>query len=98
MKIAIESNLLSLIIETDYQDVVNFVLHKKSSKIEMCWTIVEIQNKMHRANNKVEIQQIPGDCNAIAHTLAKIALASGDNCIWKGYFSSHMMSVFSKPS
>lgn len=69
------AKLLPLIMETNCQDVVDFVLHKKSIRNDFFWITTEIQNKMQRVNNIVRY------CNAIARALAKIALSSEDNCV-----------------
>ncbi|KAH9671373.1 reverse transcriptase domain-containing protein [Citrus sinensis] len=84
LQVVMEAKLSPLILETDCQDVVDFVLHNKSSRTEICWTIYEIQQKMQSFNNMVELQKIQRMCNAIAHTLAKIALANRESCAWKG--------------
>lgn len=95
IQIAMDAGLPPLIVETDCQEVVDFVLHKKSSRTEIFWTIAEIQNKMKKLKDKAKIQHTPRDCNAIAHALAKMALVREDTCVWKGSFPSQIMSVFS---
>ena len=69
IQIVVEADLLPLIVETDCQEVIDFVLHKKSSRTKIFWNIAEIQNKMNSLNDKAKIQHVPRDCSAIAHML-----------------------------
>lgn len=41
----------------------------------------------------VAIQHIPRECNAVAHALTKIALASNDDCISRGSFPPQIKDV-----
>lgn len=93
IQVAIDTGLTPLIIETDCKDVVNLVLHKKSNQTEICWIITDIQSEMQRGGNLFKFQHIPRENNVIAHNLAKMAVASGDSCIWRDSFPPQVMSV-----
>ncbi|KAH9685475.1 reverse transcriptase domain-containing protein [Citrus sinensis] len=84
LQVVMEAKFRPLILETDCQDVVDFVLHNKSSRTEIYWTISEIQQKIQSFNSMVELQKIQRTCNAIAHTLAKTALANLESCVNEG--------------
>lgn len=59
----------------------DFILHKKSCRTEIFWTITYIQNEMQMGDNTFKIQHILRDCNAVDCALVKIVLVSGDICI-----------------
>lgn len=44
-----------------------------------------------KKHNMIAIQHIPREYNAVAHALAKIVLASNDDCIWKEFFPPQIM-------
>lgn len=89
IQVAIDAGSTPLTIETDCKDV----LHKKSSNTEICWIIDEIQSEMLRGGNLFKIQHIPRDSNVITHALAKIAVGSGETCIWRNHFTPQIMSL-----
>lgn len=93
IQVDIDTGLTPLTIETDSKDVVDLVLHKKSSNTEICWIIDEIQSEMLSGGNLFKIQHIPRDSNVITHALAKIAVGSGETCIWRDNFPPQFMSV-----
>lgn len=92
IQVAMDTKWTPLIIESDCKEFVDLVSQKKSSRTEICWIIAKIQNKM-KGDNMVAIQHIPRECNAAAHALAKIALASNDDCISRGSFPPQIKDV-----
>lgn len=58
--------------------------------------IADIQNEMQRGENLFKIQHIPRECNAIAHALTKVAIASTDPCVWPDSFPPLIMSVITQ--
>lgn len=92
IQVAMDTKWTPFIIESDCKEFVDLVSQKKSSRTEICWIIAKIQNKM-KGDNMVAIQHIPRECNAAAHALAKIALASNDDCISRGSFPPQIKDV-----
>ncbi|KAL9437587.1 hypothetical protein AB3S75_023453 [Citrus x aurantiifolia] len=80
LSIAKHAELPNIITESDSQETIDLVNSKKSSKTEIQWEITEVQSKM-KEFNAVKVQHISRSCNAIAHSLAKRALESGETAI-----------------
>ena len=70
-------------VETDSQEVAGFVNNKQSSMKEISWVVASIQSLMKKFN-QVKVQHIPRSCNAIAHSLAKLALEKCEKVVWMG--------------
>ncbi|KAJ4717566.1 Ribonuclease H-like domain containing protein [Melia azedarach] len=81
VKIACDSGLQPLIVESDAINVVNLINGKLSSKGEIIWIISEIQNYV-RKNKFLVIKYVPRTVNVAAHHLAKLALLSKESSIW----------------
>lgn len=57
----------------------------------------EIQNLL-RSFNHIKIQYITRSCNAIAHSLAKLALERCENFVWTGSYPAELMYLFASLS
>lgn len=75
--------------------MVDLVLRKKGSRTEIVWCIEDMQNKIE-GDNMIVIQHIPRECNAMAHAIAKIALACSDDCVWRESFPPQIMNVITQ--
>ena len=73
MQVAREAALSSLIIESDCLEVVELVTNTKGSRTGIYWTILEIQ-KQRKSFQNVKVKYVLRQCNACAHSLAKLAL------------------------
>ncbi|KAJ4705714.1 Ribonuclease H-like domain containing protein [Melia azedarach] len=72
IKVATESGLYPLIVESDAQNVVNLVKGNLESKGDICWVISEIQSYMMEKN---KVYFVPRICNSAAHKLAKLTFS-----------------------
>ena len=88
-----EVQLTSIIIETNCQEVVDLVNHKKWSKTEICWVISATQD-MRGDFHKVTFQHTPRFTNELAHRLAKYALKSEKSSVWMDTFPNEIACIF----
>ena len=93
LQAAVDAGLTSLIIETDSQMVADLINNRKGSKNEIYWVILEIQNKFKNLRN-VKCHYTPRSCNAIAHSLVRLAFDHLEADVWLGSFSIEIMNVF----
>ncbi|KAH9782560.1 reverse transcriptase domain-containing protein [Citrus sinensis] len=94
LQIARNASAKALIVESDAQSVVKLVNNKQGGKSEIFWIISEIQNLM-RNFELVSINYTHRSRNAIAHSLAKLALEKCENVVWMGSYPSQLMYLFS---
>lgn len=80
LQVATKVGLSHLTIEINSQEVSNFVNNKQSSIKEIVWVMSEIQNLIKDFNH-IKIQYMPRSCNAIAHSLTKLALKRCENVV-----------------
>lgn len=88
------AGLTSLILETDSQMVADLINNMRGSKNEIFWVISEIQDEIKDLHN-VNVQHTSRSCNAIAHTLAKLAFVYSNIVVWLDSFPTEIMDVFS---
>lgn len=86
-------DLTSLIIKSYCLEVVQLVNNTKGSKTEIFWTILEIRNQL-KGFQKVVVHHIPRQCNAYAHSLAKLALERNSSSMWLGTIPAEIQVVF----
>ena len=75
--------LPDIIIESNSQDVIDFVNNRKSSKTEIQWMISEVQNKM-KDFNTIKVGHTSRSYYAISHSLAKLGLERCETIVWVG--------------
>lgn len=73
LQIARNARAKALIVESDAQSVVSLVNNKQGGKSKIFWIVSEIQSLM-RNFELVSIKYAHRSCNAIAHSLTKLAL------------------------
>lgn len=73
LQVATNAGIAPLIIETDSQMVDDLINNRKGSKNEIYWVISDIRDMIKDLGN-VKVQHTPRSCNAIGHSLAKLAL------------------------
>lgn len=93
LKVAGNAKLSTLIVETDSQEVANFVNNRQGRMKEIHWVISEILSLM-KDFNQIKVQYVSRSCNAIAHSLAKLALERCEDVVWMGSYPSELMSLF----
>ena len=94
LEIAENAARIPLIIESNCQKLVNLITKKKSSKVEIFWTISEVHERLKRLNQFI-CQHTPRSCSSIAHTLAGLALKVVESVIWLETCPTHLMYLFS---
>lgn len=85
LNIAKHVGLPDIIIESDSQDVIDFVDNRKSSRTEIQWMISEVQNKM-KDFNTVKVRHTSRSYNAISHSLTKLGLERCETVVWVGSY------------
>lgn len=95
IQVAKDAGWTPLTVESDSKEVVDLVLHKRSSRTEIAWCIEDIQNKIE-GDNMIVIQHIPRECNAMAHAIAKMALECSNDCVWTESFPPQIMNVITQ--
>ena len=93
LQIARNANAKALIVESDTQSIVKLVNNKQGGNSEIFWIISEIQNLM-RNFELVNINYTHRSRNAIAHSLAKLALEKCENVVWMGSYPSQLLYLF----
>lgn len=94
IQVAQQTNCMPSIIESDCKEVVELSMSKRSSRTEICWNIEEIQAKL-KNQNCFSIQLVPRKCNAMAHSIAKVALDFENSIIWTDDFPVQIMLLLS---
>ncbi|KAL9422921.1 hypothetical protein AB3S75_035080 [Citrus x aurantiifolia] len=94
MQVAKEALVKDLIVESDSQGVVNLVNNKQGSRFEIFWVVSEIQ-KLKDSFDHVSCVYTHRSCNAIAHSLAKLALEKCETVVWKGSYPLQVMYLLS---
>ncbi|KAL9415133.1 hypothetical protein AB3S75_043414 [Citrus x aurantiifolia] len=95
IQVAQQAECLPMIIESDSIEVVELVLNRKGSMTEISWTVEEIKQRLMNHNTS-SIQFAPRKCNAIAHSIAKVASDFENPVIWLEEFPIQIMMLFSK--
>lgn len=72
--------LSSVIIESDCKDVVELVNNTKGSRTTIHWIVSDIQY-LTRDFQSINFVFVPRDCNAHAHSLAKITLENDTSVV-----------------
>ncbi|KAH9718140.1 hypothetical protein KPL71_022099 [Citrus sinensis] len=70
-----------VIVESDCSEVVNQILGRTRSNLELLWIISDIQKQMQRVKD-IKMQFTPRICNGAAHDLAEVALKVNDYVQW----------------
>ncbi|KAH9651249.1 reverse transcriptase domain-containing protein [Citrus sinensis] len=83
IQVARKANCAHFVIESDSKEVVELVLKRKRSLVEISWNIEEIQECL-KGQNTTSILYVPRRCNVRAHNLAKVALDCVDPILWIG--------------
>ncbi|KAK9208996.1 hypothetical protein WN944_001357 [Citrus x changshan-huyou] len=73
LQVARNASIESLIVESDAQEIVKLVNTNRGCRSEIFWTISDVQNMLKNFSS-VCVQYANRSCNAIAHSLAKLAL------------------------
>ena len=94
LQIARNASAKALIVELDAQSIVKLVNNKRGGNSKIFWIISEIQNLM-RNFELVSINYTHRSSNAIAHSLAKLALEKCENVVWMGSYPLKLMYLFS---
>lgn len=85
MNIAACAGLSTAIIESGFQDAIDFVNHIKSNRTEIYWIISYVQSKM-KDFNAIEVQHTPKSRNTITYSLASLALEKCETIVWIGSY------------
>lgn len=72
--------------------VANLINNRRGRKNEIFCVNSEIQDKIKEIHNGT-VQHTPRSCNAIAHTLAKLAFVYSDTVVWLDFFPTEIMNV-----
>ncbi|KAH9708382.1 hypothetical protein KPL70_012867 [Citrus sinensis] len=83
-----------LIVESDAQEVVKLVNNSRGCRSEIFWTISEVQRVL-KSFSSVCVQYTHRSCNAIAHSLAKLALEKLETIIWLGSYPPYLLYLLS---
>ncbi|KAH9653988.1 putative reverse transcriptase/RNA-dependent DNA polymerase [Citrus sinensis] len=83
-----------VIVESDCSEVVNQILGRTGSNLELLWIISDIKKQMQKVKD-IKMQFIPRICNGAAHDLAKMALKVNDYVQWVGTCPPHLLYLFS---
>ena len=73
LQIAGQARLMRLVIESNSQEVVNPANNRQGNRTKIFWVISKIQN-LTKGFDNVNIQYAHRSCNAIAYSLAKLAI------------------------
>lgn len=85
VNIAACAGLSTAIIESDFQDAIDFVNNIKSNRTEIYWIISYVQSKM-KDFNAIEVQHTPRSCNAITYSLDRLVLEKCETIVWVGSY------------
>ena len=80
--------------ESDAQEGVKLVNNSQGYRSEIFWIISEVQSVLKNFDS-VYVQYAHRSGNAIAHSLAKLALENLETIIWMGSYPSHMLYLLS---
>ena len=94
LQVARDAQVKEVILESDSQEVVNLVNNKQGSRSEVYWVVLEIQ-KLKDSFDHVSCVYTHRSCNAIAHSLAKLALEKCETVVWKGSYPLQIMYLLS---
>ncbi|KAH9758687.1 hypothetical protein KPL71_016758 [Citrus sinensis] len=97
LQVARNACIESLIVESDAKEIVKLVNNNRGYRSEILWTISEVQ-KMLKSFSSVCVQYANRSCNAIAHSLAKLALEMLETFVWMGSYPPHLLYLFSSLS
>lgn len=78
-----------LIIESDSQEVVDLINDKAGSRSEIFWVIAEVHARKHDFQD-FKVQHVNRFCNALSHSLAKMALEKNDE-VWLDHFPPEIL-------
>ncbi|KAH9766108.1 rnase h domain-containing protein [Citrus sinensis] len=92
---AFQVNCRPMIIESDSSEVVELSINRKGSLAEIAWTIADIQLFL-KNQDPSRIQYVPRACNALADSLAKLALSFERPALWLENFPENVLLLFSK--
>ncbi|KAH9800798.1 RNase H domain-containing protein [Citrus sinensis] len=84
----------SLIVESDAQEVIKLVNNSRGCRSEIFWTISEVQRVL-KSFSSVCVQYSHRSCNAIAYSLAKLALEKLEIIVWLGSYPPYLLYLFS---
>ena len=87
----------SLIMELDAQEVVKLVNNSRGCRSEIFWTISKVQRVL-KSFSSICVQYTHRSCNALAHSLAKLALEKLKTIVWMGSYPPHLLYLFSSLS
>ena len=93
MQIARDAHVRALIVESDPQGVVSLVNNMHGSRTEIYWVYSEIQSLMKQFE-QVNIKYTHRFCNAIAHSLTKLALEKCKTVVWMGSYLTFDVPFF----
>ena len=97
IKLGIETaeaaNCVPLMIECDCREAVDLALGRKGSNTEICWTILDIQEKLKELQN-LTLQHASRLHNGMAHSIAKVALESVEPIMWFIECHTHLLYLF----
>lgn len=83
VQIAKHAGVRCLVIESNFQEVVNFTDIRQGSRSEIFWVIFEIQNLV-KGFDHVNILCAHRSYNAILHSLAKLVIERCETVVWMG--------------
>ncbi|KAL5839160.1 hypothetical protein ACOSQ3_011862 [Xanthoceras sorbifolium] len=92
LKVAMESNLFPLLVESDSSNVVNLCNNLFSSRTEVDVIIKEINLRI-APFHACSFTHVSRSCNIAAHSAAKNALLSGCNNVWVGNYPFWLLDV-----
>lgn len=94
LQVAKDAHVTDVILESDSQEVVSLVNNSQGSRSEIYWVVLEIQ-KLKESFDHVSCVYTHRSCNAIAHSLAKLALEKCETVVWKGSYPLQVMYLLS---
>lgn len=83
-----------LVVESDSQEVVNFVNSRLGSRSKIFWVISKTHDLMKGFDN-ASIQCDHRSCNIIIHSLAKLTLKTCETVVYMGPYRSQLLFLFS---
>ena len=95
LQIADCASLNSLVVESDAQEVVKLVNNNQGCRSEIYWIISEVQSMLEKFDS-ISVHYTHRSCNALAHSLAKLALKRLETIVWMGSFPPQYLFSYVK--